>query len=193
VADLARVTRRRGARGSVKVQLREDEAWVLAKLLDGLDELLREGQPPDADVENDVSVIAGVAWPEAESVVVSDDPALRRLLPDAYRDDAKAAAEFRRYTDATLREDMLADLAVVRESLGTIDAREQLTLSDAQAESWLRALTSGRLVMASRLGIERSEDDEALENLDPDDPRVALHALYRWSGALLSDLLDAMS
>ena len=193
MADLARVTRRRGARGSVKVQLREDEAWVLTKLVDGLDELLREGQAPDADVENDVSVIAGVAWPDADSVVTPDDPALRRLLPDAYRDDADAAAEFRRYTDATLREDMLADLAVVRGSLGAIDAREHLTLSEAEAESWLRALTSGRLVMASRLGIERSEDDEALEGLDPDDPRVALHALYRWSGALLSDLLDAMS
>jgi hypothetical protein len=190
---LARVTRRRGERGSVKLQLREDEAWVLVKLVDGLGELLRDGQGPDADVENDVSVIAGVAWPDADSVVAPDDPALRRLLPDAYRDDADAAAEFRRYTDATLREDMLADLAVVRESVGAIDTHEQLTLSDTQAESWLRALTSGRLVMASRLGIERSEDDEALENLDPDDPRVALHALYRWSGALLSDLLDAMS
>ena len=39
--------------------------------------------------------------PDAER---PDDPALARLLPDAYADDDEASAEFRRFTERTLRE-----------------------------------------------------------------------------------------
>lgn len=37
-----------------------------------------------------------------DTLAAGTDPALRRLLPDAYRDDPEAAAEFRRFTSGDL-------------------------------------------------------------------------------------------
>jgi hypothetical protein len=199
---MARVSSRPGG---PKVRLHDDEVWALQKLLDGLEALIRGDEPapegpwtdgelgPDSEAgDSEDSLIAGLSWPEPGSVTVPEDPALQRLLPDAYPGDPEAGAEFRRYTDATLRDGMIADMEQVRSDLAVIAENGHTTLDDDRAQAWLRALNHGRLVMASRLGIVSAADDQALDYLDEDDPRIGLFAFYRWSGGLLADLLDAL-
>lgn len=124
------------------------------------------------------------------------DPALARLVPDAYPDDPAAAAEFRRLTEGDLLDRRRDDAATVRATLlhrgeildpATLDpdaaAEESLTveLDDAATAAWLRTLTAVRLVLAGRLGIT---DDDAL-----DDPRFGV---YNWLGFRLEGLLEAI-
>ena len=119
------------------------------------------------------------------------DPALARLVPDAYADDAEASRQFRDLTAADLlaRRDedaqtVLADLPSVappddeNRSLQTMS----IVLSPERVEAWLRTLAALRLVLASRLDIH-SEDDH-----DDDDPRFGI---YEWLGYRLEGLIQA--
>jgi len=175
--------------------LQDDEVLVITSLLDELGALL--GDDPDAadaEVVGDDG-LAGLSWPDSEPVIAPTDPALRRLLPDGYRDDPDAAAEFRRYTEATLREEMAADLHVVRLTLLTISGQDgqvgQATLDDEATQAWLRVLNRVRLVLAVRLGIETADDHDLLALLDDEDPRLRPYLLFEWIGHLLGDLLRA--
>jgi hypothetical protein len=183
------------------LQLRDDEVLVISHLLGELDGLLGGGEPIDsaaaegpAPAESpaaDDDVIAGLSW-STDPVTAPSDPALRRLLPDAYPDDAEATEEFRRYTDATLRDGMNADLHAVRESLLVIGENGHASLDDDVAQAWLRVLNRVRLVLAVRLGIENASDHEDLAMIDTDDPRTGPFLLFEWVGYLLSDLLNAL-
>jgi hypothetical protein len=180
------------------VQLRDDEVLIVTRLLDELGELLGDeddelGGPPDPTVDQPDDVLAGLSWPDADPVTLPTDPALRRLLPDAYSDDPDAAAEFRRYTEASLRDDMMVDLRAVRLDLLVIADKGHATLDDEATQAWLRVLNRVRLVLAVRLGIETADDHEALAALDGDDPRVGAFLLYDWVGYVLSDLLRAVT
>ena len=175
------------------MQLRDDEVLVISHLLGELDGLLGGGEPPAeaAAQGTDAEVIAGLSW-SSDPVTAPSDPALRRLLPDAYPGDAEATEEFRRYTDATLRDGMHADLLAVRESLLVIGENGQASLDDDLAQAWLRVLNRVRLVLAVRLGIENASDQDDLALIDADDPRTGQFLLYEWVGYLLSDLLRAL-
>ena len=133
--SLAKVSRR--ARGP-RMQLRDDEVLVISHLLGELDGLLGGGEPPAEaapdGTDTDDDVIAGLNC-STEPVNAPSDPALLRLLPDAYPDDAEATEEFRRYTDATLRDGMHADLLAVRESLLVIGENGQASLDDDLAQA----------------------------------------------------------
>ena len=86
------------------------------------------------------------------------DPALARLLPDAYRDDPDAAGEFRRYTEQSLRS---AKQEVARTVLDTLPADGgPVKLSREQAQAWLRALNDVRLALGVRLGVTEEFEDE---------------------------------
>jgi uncharacterized protein DUF2017 len=177
------------------MQLRDDEVLVISHLLGELDGLLGGGEPtgaPEGPAAADEDVIAGISW-SADPVAAPSDPALLRLLPDAYPDDAEATEEFRRYTDATLRDGMNADLHAVRLSLLDIGENGQATLDDELAQAWLRVLNRVRLVLAVRLGIETANDHETLAAIDADDPRTGPFLLFEWVGYLLSDLLNALN
>jgi Domain of unknown function (DUF2017) len=171
--------------------LRDDEVLVISHLLGELDGLLGGGEPVEPVDPGDDS-IAGISW-SADPVTAPSDPALRRLLPDAYPDDAEATEEFRRYTDATLRDGMNTDLHAVRESLLEIGANGHASLDDELAQAWLRVLNRVRLVLAVRLEIENANDHEALAAIDADDPRTGPFLLFEWVGYLLSDLLNALN
>jgi Domain of unknown function (DUF2017) len=181
------------------MQLRDDEVLVISHLLGELDGLLGGGEPAAQAAADDVgepagdaAVIAGLNW-SSDPVTAPSDPALRRLLPDAYPDDAEATEEFRRYTDATLRDGMYTDLVAVRQSLVVIGENGQASLDDELAQSWLRVLNRVRLVLAVRLGIEKASDQDDLALIDADDPRTGPFLLYEWIGYLLSDLLNALN
>lgn len=127
-----------------------------------------------------------------------DDPAVRRLVPDAYREDPAAAAEFRELTQSDLLDRRRDDAGLVLTTLqrdgvplhpADIPASDAASafvveLDDFAVAAWLRTLTSIRLVMATRLGIT-SDDDEP----DPEDPRVGV---YEWLGFRLEGLLQAL-
>lgn len=125
------------------------------------------------------------------------DPALARLVPDAYPDDDESAREFRDLTQTDLLQRRAADaarvLATLRADGETIDpavvtdddaAHEYAIALDADhAGAWLRTLSALRLVLASRLGIEAETDG------DPGDPR---YGIYDWLGYRLDVLVRAL-
>lgn len=191
----------RRAKGGPKLRFEAAEVWLLTELIGSLQLLLATESTEatdgtlrgaDADVPDTLEGIAGLDWPDTAPVQPPEDPALRRLLPDAYSEDPEAAAEFRRYTDAGLREGMLADSAVVGKMLDGIPAGGKLDPDAEQAQAWLRVVTHLRLVLASRLGIVTAADQDELDGVDEDDPRNATFAVYSWLGAVLSEVLDGM-
>jgi len=187
---VAKVSRRSGG---VRLELAADEAGEIDSLIEQLATLLEPAPAAENGEATGDNTLAGFEWPGSDPVDVPDDPAVRRLLPDAYRDDPEAAAEFRRYTDLTLRDEMAADIAVVRADLLSLAAPpHQLTLTDESAEAWLRVLNRLRLVLAVRLGIETAHDHEVLEYIDPADPRAEAFMLYEWIGYLLGSVLRAL-
>lgn len=122
------------------------------------------------------------------------DPAVRRLVPDAYA-DPEAAREFRSLTERDLlsrrHTDASAVLASLDESLDTTEdldgvenAPGSIIVLDADtAQSWLRTLAAIRLVLATRLGIT-DEDDH-----DDEDPRFGI---YDWLGFRLDRIVRAL-
>jgi hypothetical protein len=128
----------------------------------------------------------------------SGDPAIARLVPDAYSDDAEAAEDFRRLTERDLLDRRRQDAADVLASLRSQAALSELSADDEQElmelvelrldpdalQAWLRCLAAVRLVLATRLEI-RSETDH-----DVDDPRFGI---YEWLGYRLDGLVQAAS
>jgi hypothetical protein len=116
-----------------------------------------------------------------------DDPAILRLLPDAYPGDTEKSAEFRRFTVDDLANRKVANARIMAEALvPAAEAADPTRLEiDAQAaQSWIRSLTDIRLTIASRLGIER-DGDEPVD--DPD-----LLNLYDWLGFVQGSLIDVL-
>ncbi|WP_270352713.1 DUF2017 family protein [Microbacterium testaceum] len=121
------------------------------------------------------------------------DPAVERLLPDAYPDDASASREFRRLTGGDLLGRRAEDAATVLRTLGgdggdldpqsDPDATIAVALGETEALAWMRTLAAVRLVLAERLGI-RTEDDH-----QPEDPRFGV---YDWIGYRLDGLMTAL-
>lgn len=131
-----------------------------------------------------------------------EDPILARLFPTAYRDDEEAAAEFRRYTEGTLRNGKASAAASVIDTLeeaGLPDSPEDgvfidVELDPAQAITWMRSLTDIRLAIATGLGIENEEDEQdRWRMLEDDDPAAWMYAMYQWVGFLLETLVEAAS
>ena len=181
---------RRSASG-LRVQLTAEEVWILGSVVGSLDDLLAGDPGPGGAAAGLPDGLSALDWP-ATPVEPPADPALRRLLPDAYSDDDAAAAEFRRYTDGSLRDGMRADAAVVAAALAEVADGGAIRIGAQDAEAWLRVLTDVRLVLATRLGIARASDQEVLDTLTADDPRSGAYVIYNWLGYVLTDLLDAL-
>jgi hypothetical protein len=119
------------------------------------------------------------------------DPALLRLLPDAYRDDDEATAEFRRLTEADLRATKHGRLGRLVADLQAPDAQHRggarLDLELDEAAAWLEALNDIRLTLGTQIGVTEDMDEERA-TLPVDSPRYAEIATYDW----FSWLQDAM-
>ena len=189
----------RGPSGGATLTIGLHEAALVRTLASQLVELLRHDEPATAVGADPLASMLDLTGP----VEPPTDPVLSRLLPDAYRDDAEAAADFRRYTERALRTGKVADAGTVIESLEAaglpageiVDPRAddlELTLDPAAAHSWLRCLTDLRLALATRLGIEH-DDEEVWATLPADDPRAHVHDIYDWLGYLQETLVRALS
>ena len=119
-----------------------------------------------------------------------DDPVLARLLPNGYTDDPEASAEFRRYTEESLRTTKVAAAQTVLASLPS--AGGDVRLSEMECQQWLRALNDVRLALSVRLGIT-DENEDLSEQLAADDPRSAYIWVYQWLAYLQDSLIEALS
>ncbi|GMA85887.1 hypothetical protein GCM10025868_11370 [Angustibacter aerolatus] len=139
-------------RDGVRMAFGERDRRVLSDLLTDVAGMLDDDSETPTDP---LEALVGIST----STGPPDDPALRRLLPDAHRDDAEASAEFRRYTERSVRERKRSGLQVAVESLqhdGTV------VLTPEQRTAWVVALTDVRLVLGERLGLHTDEDHERL-------------------------------
>lgn len=105
------------------------------------------------------------------------DPAPARLHPAAYPDDEAVSAELARLTKEDLVEGRTADIEVFNRQLAA--SGDGITISPADAESWMRVLGSARIVLASRRGLFDIEDLGDLPNDDPDVALVNLLGAYQ--------------
>ncbi len=193
---------RRTRGGGVSAAFHQVEIELLRSLVDQLLELVR-GQPGARDPRmSDDPLAAALGLGDDPSRPT--DPVVLRLFPDGYRADDEAAAEFRRFTERSLREaksesaaTMLASLDAVRvagPAKEDVSKREKvrLRLDAAQAQAWLRTLTDLRLALGTRLGVEEG-DDEHWETLADDDPRRHIHDVYEWLGWVQETLVRALA
>lgn len=173
---------RRARKGGVSVTFGQAETRILRHVLGEMLELLG---PEDAPADDPLAAALGIGT----STAPPSDPALARLFPDGYTDDPAASADFRRYTEPSLRDTKRAAARTALETLGEPGQRQVLDVEQAQA--WLRALNDTRLVLGQRLGV--TEDFEALiAALDEDDPRLGLLWVYDRLTVLQESLVRAL-
>ena len=133
----------------------------------------------------------------ADPVLARSDGVFGRLLPDAYRDDDEAAAEFRRFTAPGLLERkehnaqiVLDTLGTERDETGTDDEEHQpvtISLDPNAVQAWLRSLTDLRLTLADRLQVSA----DGVVHLEGEDAPF-LRELYDWLGMLQEELVYAI-
>jgi len=168
---------------------------LAAQVADMLDDLARAPSiaDPDAAALYESVGIGG-------SAAIHSDPAIARLLPDAYRGDADASRDFRGLTERSLAARKVANARAVVASLTLAEAAGgELRLDEAQVQSWLRTLADIRLTIAARLGIEtddewpaEQESDEDSEIHDPDDDSLMMRDVYDWLGWVTETLLSEL-
>ena len=162
---------------------------------DGPGDAARPGQPatPSAAELEAMVGLGGAGTADAGGPAdtgTPEDPALARLLPDAYRDDAEAAGEFRRFTEHSLRTAKQENARIVLDTLQA--GGGSVKLSGEQAQCWLRALNDVRLALGVRLEVSE-EFEQQWQDLDPVDPRTAAFEVYAWLGGVQESLVQALS
>lgn len=184
--------------GRVVARLEDTEIALIARLFADVQQLLEpeiSTAAPSWATELGLDDLAGDPDRAAEPPA---DTALARLLPDARRDDPAASAEFRRFTERSLRERKReahrTALDVLRTWSDDLDATQ--TMTTPQAHAFTTALTDVRLVLADRLGIETDEDAEMLhahgDEGDPEDPAVWLAMVYDFTTWVQESLTDVL-
>jgi hypothetical protein len=173
------------------------EADLLRSLASQLVELLRNEAAVPRDHGDPLEAMLSFDGPTTEP----EDPVLARLFPSAYRGDDEAAAEFRRFTEGTLRDGKAAGAASIIDTLEEAGLAPEpdheapvlidVELDPATAVVWLKTFTDLRLALATRLGVEQ-DDDAYWDSLPDDDPRVQAHSIYEWIGVLQETLVEAM-
>jgi len=134
---------------------------------------------------------ADILGDDATSGKQSEDPAIARLFPDAYRDDPSASQEFRRYTQSDQAGAKARSADTVAHDIAAADDG-WVTVEPSHIDDWLTTLTNLRLVLASRLHIEHESDADDLAGLSPTDPRTPLVAAFEWCGWLLQSILECL-
>ncbi|MGC4109369.1 MAG: DUF2017 domain-containing protein [Nocardioides sp.] len=172
------------------------EADLLRSFASQLVELLRNEAAVPQEHVDPLEAMLTFDGPTTEP----EDPVLARLFPTAYAGDEEAAAEFRRFTEGTLRDGKAAGAATIIDTLEDAGLPPQLgsqrividvELDQAEALVWLKSFTDLRLALGTRLGVEQ-DDDEGWDMLPDDDPRVPAYHVYQWIGQLQETLVDAL-
>jgi truncated hemoglobin YjbI len=162
----------------IAIRLDVGEVSILTSLVSQILGLVEPGVTGDDPLERALGV-----GPARKS----DDPVLARLFPSAYEGDDEAAGEFRRYTEATLRDGKRADAETLLDTAGPGD----LLLTPEQAQAWLRALNDVRLALGVRMEVTEEIHDE-IEAMAEDDPRYPALVTYEWLTYLQDTLVRAL-
>lgn len=195
-------------------RLDDDERGVIAALVADVAELLGAGRIDEGPPEP-VPVPDGTPRVRMEEIEPPTDPAVRRLLPDASRDDPEVSAEFRRLTEDDIRAgkvDRLRRLWTALTTPAVGQRADAFAVSPDDARDVAATLTDLRLVLAERLEIRTDSqaeqlydtllaaptadlEDVASDDLDPATRRylVAVYGALSWLQeslveALLTDL-----
>ena len=176
-------------RKGVVVSFDEVEASLLRHLVGEVRDLLVDEGTPPAPVaagsglpsDAELAALTGVGGGDRDR---PDDPALARLLPDAYRDDPGAAGEFRRLTEASLRRDKVDSAERLLAALPG-DGPGDVRLDAETTESWLSTLNDVRLALGTRL-----EVTEEMAEPDPEDPDAPAYVVYLWLTELQGVLIE---
>jgi len=173
------------------------EADLLRSLASQLVELLRNEAAVPRDNLDPFEAMLDFSGPTNEP----DDPVLQRLFPSAYPEDEQAAAEFRRFTEGSLRDGKSRAAESIIDALEEAGLPPELTedglvidieLPEGEAEVWLRSFTDVRLALATRLGVQEGDEDYWYA-LPDDDPRGQAHEIYEWVGFLQETLVEALT
>ena len=170
-----------------------DEAHILINLVEQLLELLGEGDFNHHYDESDpFAQLMAQLGAAPDEITTPEDPVLLRLLPNAYS-DPEAAADFRRYTEPTLRGKKKRALKQVHAALEVIvDEDRAGQVVDLDSEIWLMAINDLRLALSVRLEINQ-DSFELFEALPDSDPQKAIYAVYFWLGWLQESLLNLLT
>ncbi|WP_332662520.1 DUF2017 domain-containing protein [Aeromicrobium sp.] len=185
-------------RGGITATFESGEAHLLASLSGQVVELLRDRNGADESTADPLATQLGMGGPS----LPPEDPVLKRLLPDAYRDDEEGAGEFRRFTERSLTSAKVANAETLIGSLidggltfGATAAEDEepieIELDDHEVQAWLRALTDVRLSLAVRLGIEEDEDILLVAQSE-DEAIAAMSEIYDWLGYVQETLIAAL-
>jgi hypothetical protein len=180
------------ASGDLSVALSNDELHILINLVEQLLELLGERNFTHHYQSNDpfAQLMAATLGNIQSPIEQPDDPVLRRLLPNGYA-DPESAAEFRKYTEGSLRTLKQKHLLYLREQL-VFPVDHELPKADisiTDPTQWLIAINDLRIALAVRLEIDE-DGYKKYELMSDSDPQKHLHAVYYWLGGIQENLIS---
>lgn len=121
---------------------------------------------------------------QLDAMLDDDSPELRRLFPTAYADDPDKDAGYQILARSSLTDQRRAAIDTVRRTaLNEILTEDELT-------DWMALTNDLRLVLGTRLDV--SEDDDG-SDIDPNSPEADLVHFYHLLGAVLHDIVQALS
>jgi hypothetical protein len=174
---------KRHGSNSYIAEFAENEREILINLAEQIIELLAERI--DHGHEDPLAAMVGITSHDSPP----EDEVLHRLLPNAYQDQSDSA-EFRRYTESTLRNKKQAHAMAMRMYLKSA-ADGVIDLDHDGSNAWLGAVNDMRLALGVRLNVQERSHDE-LELLAPDDPLRGVYIVYGWLGWLQEGLIEAL-
>lgn len=184
----------KNTRRGFAAQLEKPERDLLRNLFQDVVLMLEPEAPPGpAAAEDPLWAMVGMdPRTHAAGFAAPEDQAVRRLLPDAVRDDAEASLEFRRLTETNLRETKVGALRAAALALET----SPLVLDRQAANQFAQALNDVRLVLAQRLDLRTEEDAERIagysdwNNVEDVDEYLAL--IYNFVTWLQETLMQSL-
>jgi Domain of unknown function (DUF2017) len=121
---------------------------------------------------------------QLRELLSSDDPALERLFPPAYPDDADLESEYERLVRGDLMQQRLSSVDVMAQ---TVDSSR---LTEEQLLAWLGALNDLRLILGTKLG---ATEEAGPEDIADEDPMAPSYALYYYLGWLEEQVVVALN
>lgn len=121
---------------------------------------------------------------QLDDMLDSDTPELRRLFPTAYADDEEKDAGYQILARSSLTDQRRAAIETVRRT-----AHSEV-LTEDELTDWMALTNDLRLVLGTRLDV--SEDDDG-SDLDPDSAEAHLMEIYHVLGAVLHEIVAALS
>jgi Domain of unknown function (DUF2017) len=120
---------------------------------------------------------------ELEHLVVSEDKAVERLFPPAYRDDPQAEQDYRQLVHRSLASARLEGVRTLQRGAGA--AR----LSHPETEAWCTVLNDLRLVLGERLDVTEELYEDGIGIDHPDAVELSVYGWLTWLQASIVDAL----